>query len=521
LPRGIDFKNIPPPLGGVIKSTPSHLVPQGYLADAQNMYASDGKLVLRAGYSSFGGSGTTARNMGGLYFQFSNTGEKIVISTISGWHAYNTSTGNWDSITQASSKLNSDITDQTEFTIFNFSNGMKLIGVNNVDSTKKWDGKTSAYEYLGDAISGSAAVRGIDVCNVANRVVIGNTLTSGGSRSPFAIRISAFNNPDSWPSNLVVHLTETPGEIVGIEALSRLSFAIHKEDSQWVGTAQGGVFPFKFELITNKPGTVSPAALLRHEGKHYYMANDANFYVFDGISTKEIGEAIAPYIKSSVNWNYLKIAHGTYYSLKNQIWWFYPGAGSETCNKVVSYNIKTKEWQPQKFANSITTVFPVKVQSTDTEQWSAVGSAVISAWDRVWDIFFTSEETLIFGEQSGATYQWGKVASDAGNSISGYFTLPLFSADDPGNDLRVDSLLTYWEQTTNTVNMNVDFGVTDTLASINYNESHIVNISSNVRHLITVSNIEGQFVTARHSFNAKEAVGFLGAVFFLNEKGII
>jgi hypothetical protein len=430
--------------------------------------------------------------MGGIHFKTSGGADRIVVGSLSGLYSYDSATNKWDAITQVSQALTGALSNQINFTTFRESTMFRTISVNDKNTTKTWDGVASFISRLGSA--GGVPIAK-DVCVVANRVVMGNIRNSGGDRFPYRIRISDFNDAQSWPQNLILDLSDTPGEIVGIETLNRTSFAIYKEDSKWLGVAQGGVYPFRFEMIDRRPGAVSPRAIVPAEDGHYYMGNDLSCYFFDGRSTREIGQQIAQHIKDNINWSYLKIIHGAPDFQKKKIWWHYPGSGQTTCNLAVSYNYVSKEWQTHAFANNFTAVFSAKDQ--------------------------TEETNMIGGDENGGTAKFTNTASDVGTSIKASFTFPFTTADDLKHDVRLDGLDIFFNQTNTAVKMNVSFGVTDSLTSITYKESSSVNLSVNERHLVSLSNTEGRFAATKYSFSASEPVGFLGAVLFFNQKALI
>jgi len=494
-PRGTDVRFYPPPLGGVIKDKPEHLVPQGYLTNGYNVYASNGSLAIRSGYTQFASASPGSRIMGGGYFKTSGGADRIVVGSLSGLYRYSAASNIFKGLTTVGSRFSGTLSNQINFAVFRESDSFRIISTNDTNFLRTWDGIATTETRLPTGDFSTAK----DICVAANRVIAAN-IKIGARRYAHRLRISDFNTASSWDSSLVVDLSDTPGEIVGVETLTRTSFAIYKEDSKWLGIAQGGVYPFRFEMVDRRPGAVSPRAIVPAEDGHYYMGNDLSFYLFNSTVTKEIGQQITQHIKDNINWSYLKIIHGAIDSKKKKIWWFYPGAGQTTCNLAVSYNYVSKEWQTHAFANNFAAAFPARNCSGG-----------------VW----TEETVVIAGDEDGNTAKWNNAVGDGAASVKASFTFPLTTADDLKHDIRLDGLDVFFNQTTAAVNMNVSFGITDSLASITYGESSAVDLSVDERHLVTLSNAEGRFATTRHSFSASEPVKFLGAVLFYNMKGLI
>jgi hypothetical protein len=516
MPRGAIQISLPPPLGGVVKNKPKHYIGKDFLSDAKNVYSKYGSLVVRSGYKKFVASNVNSRVMGGKFYKLNDLSEKTVLGSISGWYSYNTTSSVWDQRFSSAQALTGGNEDQLRFAVFQTGGSTLLLGVNDMDNPKKWDGSTSFYSDIG-----GSPPKARDLCVAANRVILGN-ISSGATRFPSRIRISNFNDAETWVASLVVDLTDTLGEIVGMEALNRTSFAIHKADSQWIGVAQAGSFPFRFEMMDTQSGAVSPASIIRIGGMHYYMAQDASFYVFDGIKSKEIGEKIIPNIVDNINWEKLKIIYGEYYSLLKQIWWFYPSEGSTTCDLSVSYNIKTQEWQFHQFAHNITAAVSFNLQEDSTEKWSDI-SGTIGSWEGSWDEAVTGKPALLLGADDGTVFEWGHSPNDDGVKIDAYFTFPLFASQNLDKDIRIDAVDSFWNKTDEDVTVSINFGITDSLATDNiFIVTETFNIKNDERHLATVSNVEGRFGAIKHS--VESSVGnleFLGAILFMDEKSVI
>ena len=514
MPRGLVPIPIEPPEGGVRKDKPFHRVPQGYLPDSENMMIRDGVLIMRPGFIELVATAPSANRVMGLaFYKNPDLAQKIVAATKVGAAKFEGTT--WTDITGAA--FTGTDSNQVRMVPYNTGGTTLLIFVNDKDATQKWDGGAGNYAALG----GTPPIAR-DVLVSAYRLVLMNVIESG-TRSPSRVRVSAFNDAETWPASLTIDLSSTPDTIVGGAQLSRTAFGVLKDESQWIGIAQGGLNPFRFELIDTAPGPVSPAAIVQRFGAHYYMGQDGSFFKFDGIRSKDIGKTIHRYIIDTMDFTFKDQVQGVYRKRDRQIWWYYTEKGGSGIKLGVSLHLDTGRFEPLRFGESITA-------SAKAEDISVLGiddlTGTIDGLDTTYPTIdsmggSTSPAELI-GAADGQVHKQGIASGDNVAAISAFWTLPLLPYGGHGKVTRHDAFDTFFKKTGNSVSVSVSFGKSDTLAAAPvFNPVQVIDISVDQRHKLTEKDLEGRFVTVKHSLNSNQGdIEWQGGQLYVSSKGV-
>ena len=232
---------IPVPRLGLLSAIDAESVPAEGLSQCENWIFRDRNFRVRNGLTAFGDS-LGARPTGFIHYDHSDGQLRAVGATIAGWKVFNFTSRTWTAINGTALSAS---TEQQVFRVFQKSGSTLLLGVNNKDTPKKWDGVSDSYSDIGGT---PPIARCMMVLN--NHVMLGN-LKTGSTISPIATDVSAFNDPDTgWGSIQVALHADTSGEIVIMQEMGNLVGAIIKTDAIHRATAQGGVDPFRFDYVS-------------------------------------------------------------------------------------------------------------------------------------------------------------------------------------------------------------------------------------------------------------------------------
>lgn len=124
--------------------------------------------------------------------------------------------------------------------------------------------------------------------------------------------------------------------------LTRVGILIFTDTSVHIMQPTGGTNIYSFRQIGTGISIAGPSAAVDANGIVYFMGS-TNFYIYDG-SLRVLPCPVWTKIYDDFNSDQ---AFGTYCSHSknfNEIWWFYPSAGSPTNDKYVVYNYVEKIW---------------------------------------------------------------------------------------------------------------------------------------------------------------------------------
>jgi hypothetical protein len=513
MPRGVHGATLEPHVGGAVSDLPELLIPAGMVRRSQNMLPRFGRLMTRPGLARALQTGLGARGIGGITYKTATGAARIVASTRTKWFKKDATT--WTDITPAGQLAATD-DDHQRYVMFPTGTPQTnlLIGVNNVDTPKKWDGATATFGDLG----GSPPIAR-DVLTTDNYVVLLNVVEAG-NRFTTRIRASATNNPESWPATFSWDLPSGGDEIVGGRTLSRTSFAVYKEDSQWVGIQAPGTLPFRFERVDEKPGPVSPAAIVADGRYHYYLGTDVRVYRFNGLAAEPVTDAL--------DREFLRLMRGTSrrrsFGLRRRddgsIWFIFP-SGAEDADHGISYFPDT--------GAAYFHVFGVKLSAgwsgddIPTVTWADLAGFT---WDTIAATYPTWES---FGGQlvpieylasvTGHVYRFQYGFDDDGAAIPMLWETPRRAWMGTKVTHRVDGLESSFRQQTGGPAVSVSVGVSEALAEEHpaYTAVGTHDTTLATRQLLTKDGLEGRFLSVKYEASTLSGVGveYQGALLHL------
>lgn len=492
---------------------PDNELPLRALRLCQNMYRNEkGRLVIRPGYDLLSTTNPGGRIMGIGHFKTAAGVETSLVANKTGVWTYNGSV--WVDITGAA--LSGGNTDHVRFETFAVAGTYKTIIMNGVNTPKIWNGVAATYSDLG----GTPGVF-IDAAVVANRLV--------GLVAPDLVKISDFNDPETYPAGngFNVRLIDAGDYMVGIDRLSRTSAAVLGEGSQWVGRAQSGSNPMRFEKIDEKPGPLSAAAMVRVGSAIYYLGEDYNVYRFDGTyPCTPVGFAMWPFVTASIDESNRKMSHGTFMERLNKVFFWFPSSGSSVPNLGIFYDVTTGEMGRLSYAN-VTASGRIRVATGIT--WEALGAYT---WDTIevdyptWDAFgdLSAERRNALGDSLGNVYVSGAGdGSDNGQAIEAIWEIPLKAYGGWMNAFDPESFDTFFRKAANSTTVQPSLGFTNTLMDDpEYFDLDPFDLNTDQRNSVDLSEVsQKRFVTLRHKVLAsKGQVEWYGGVLRGNEQGI-
>lgn len=235
-----------------------------------------------------------------------------------------------------------------------------LAGPNNttVVSLNKWlritdvsvDGATTGAVSVGDQLADGY------VPTIARKVLISDrdrhVIAFGadpfdniGTQDPLLIRFSSQENVGEWLPNV----DNTAGDL-RISSGSKIVTAVETRQQILVWTDVslhamqylGPPFTFGIDQISNNTTIMSPNSAVAVDDNVFWMGIEG-FYNFNG-AVQRIPCAVKSYVFDNLNYLQREKIFGGINSSFQEVWWFYPSAGSDDIDSYVIYNYQQQIW---------------------------------------------------------------------------------------------------------------------------------------------------------------------------------
>lgn len=482
MPRGIIETNLAPPAEGATAYAPHTVGPGNVdIRFTKNVLQRDNWLVPRPGLFVVGPHDLPSFVNGAALWNSNDTTIEVVATSNRLFYFNGTV---WIDI-QGSASLSSamDRFVKTQFAQFPSAGFDWLIGVSGHQAQPyKWRGPGYT------AVNIPAAPPARDVCIAGNRVIMFNIYEDDADGMGFQPRLrrlrwSDFNDPDTWQGISVAELNQTPDIIVAGKQLSRISFVIYKEESQWLGESQAGIYPFKFEQQDSAPGPMSPRAVMNYRGTHYYIGRDWSAYTFDGSRVTEIGQPIQKFLMENADLELGDRIFTTYHRYDRMIMFFFPRGASSLCDAALSYNVVTGKWFYHEYGAPFPPIagrgFTAGIPSRDVSaaSWNVLGNLGYT-WDTISPLYTSWDAVrgggvqyeLVFGGTLGTLVDMGAFAvdpltfADVGEAYTCRWRSSHLSPNGPSKRARAQSFETHFVAPAAAQNVTVKVGGTDSLS---------------------------------------------------------
>ena len=494
------------PMGGERGDIPDHQLDANFFRLLQNWHIdTKGQLTLRDGYEPLASSGPGTRILGLAHFKNEDGTSRTVASTPTKLYSYDSTS--WTDRT--ATVMTASNVQLSRWQVFAESGTVKIIHVNEKDVVQIGTGAANFAD-----LGGTPPTLSLDVIAVANRVLL--------LKGPDNIRISDFNNSAVWPSLLSVRLVDTGDNKLGMARLGKLNaFVVYGEQSQIIGRAQSGSFPFRFDTADEKPGPLSKAAVIPDGNIHYYLGTDGVVYKVDGVNVIPWHRGMQDYVNTDLNFDNRKMSHGLLIRKYRLIFWFFPKATATAPNAGVYLDIDRRSMGRLLFG-----------EITASSQWQTVALITwanaegtwannpYSTWDSVGG---AAQQREMLGDSAGQVHAYGSgKGSDDGAAIEGIWEMPLRPWAGPDKNFIPRAFEEYYKKTISSVTITPATRVGDTLmedpALVNHNAFDISTDQRNSVDLASATEAEGKrFMSIRNTVSTATEGGnvkYVGGVLF-------
>jgi hypothetical protein len=169
--------------------------------------------------------------------------------------------------------------------------------------------------------------------------------TAIGTQDPLLIRFSSQESNIEWASKA----TNTAGDLrlgSGSEIITaietRQQILIFTDVSLHAMQFLGPPFTFGLSALSENITIAGPLAAIAVEDMVFWMGQN-EFYVYGG-NVQRLPCTIRDYIFSDFNDEQIEKVTASTNTAFSEVWWFYPSANSEECDRYVIYNYEQKIW---------------------------------------------------------------------------------------------------------------------------------------------------------------------------------
>jgi hypothetical protein len=275
-----------------------------------------------------------------------------IVSTFGyGWGAGTWSLSTWGTARTASNT----IINAGSWALDNF--GELLIATIKDGKTFKWDPNAgSGVTTRATVITGNPTATVLTKVSDRDRHLIHfgteTAIGSSASQDPMFIRFSDQENIEEYEPTS----TNTAGTF-RLDNGSKIVAAVKGKDYILVLTDEaaytmqfvGPPFTFSIRQVGSNCGCIGQHAAIFVDGAVYWMGDSGNFFIFDG-TVKTLPSTVEDFIFTTtgdslgLNFTNGELVFAGHNSLFTEINWFYPQAGVNQNNRVVTYNYEAQSW---------------------------------------------------------------------------------------------------------------------------------------------------------------------------------
>ena len=328
-----------------------------FLSGGKNIYIRNKNIRQRFGYVEFGNEIPLEDDLPvvGIFSVWAyNYTNYLLAFTTERAYQYNTTTHDWEEITDAAEDYSGDIDDVFSLDVIydDDAGALKYVSTNRVEAVKKWTG-TGNWDDLGGSPNKCKFLK------TFHHYLMLFDVVSGDTRYPQRIDWCTKGAPETWTggSSGNVHLVKTTDFIIGAEHIKG-QLAIFKENSITMCSYVGGINPFEFVEKSVEGIGCKARETIRSFGdqsKIIFLGEDLNVYVFDGYDCVPVANRIQDKFLDSINPENISRSHAHLIEELNLYLLFVPKVGATYPNSVWVYDYIEDNWNYWEFADNITT----------------------------------------------------------------------------------------------------------------------------------------------------------------------
>jgi hypothetical protein len=219
-----------------------------------------------------------------------------------------------------------------------------------------WD--TSADTLGTDRATALADIPGADATTptIAKQILVSDTdrhvivfgcdpLDAIGTQDPLLIRFSSQESLTDWtptPTNTAGDLRVGAGSEIICAVETRQQTLVFTDTSVHSLQYLGPPFTFGLDQISENTTIISPMAAVAIDDNVFWMG-EGDFYVYTG-QVQKLPCTVRSYVFNDINNSALEVCNAAANTSFSEVWWFYPSASSEDCDRYVMYNYIEQSW---------------------------------------------------------------------------------------------------------------------------------------------------------------------------------
>jgi hypothetical protein len=175
-----------------------------------------------------------------------------------------------------------------------------------------------------------------------------------GTQDPLIIRFSSQESPTEWQSlatNTAGELRLGSGSEIVTAIETRQQILVFTDVSLHSMQFLGPPFTFGINSLSENITIAGPLSAIAVEDMVFWMGQN-EFYMYAG-AVQRIPCTVRDYVFSDFNDGQIEKVTASTNSAFSEVWWFYPSADSDECNRYVVYNYQQKIWYYGTMARTV------------------------------------------------------------------------------------------------------------------------------------------------------------------------
>jgi hypothetical protein len=239
--------------------------------------------------------------------------------------------------------------------------------------------------------------------------------------------------------------------IVGVSTMGRDRCYVYSENSiHAIAYYPDYTLPFRAYTIVPKRGAVNHHSIVNLGHEHYFFNKNYGFCKYEGGNKiTPIGDDIEIDMQG-INSAYYNLIVGTFVPLTRSIVWTVPVGSSATANRLIFYNIDTKQWRFEDKAMRYVDVWNLYQSYTWDDliaELGGTGALWSAASSNTWAYYSSERQRLVYSNTDGKLYNHMSATLD-GSGMTAYRIEPIM---DFGDKHRRDFLQEIWFDITESV----------------------------------------------------------------------